>query len=188
MDYHIMAFAWLNRILGLNNGLSHAAQREKTRPLYAAVVREARLPLWYKDGGVADTIDGRFDVLSLVAAQTLLRLEEFGENGVLTMARFAEVFAEDMEGQLREEGHGDVGVGARVETLVSALGGRLGAVRAVRDGKEQMSDMLTRNLYRGKVMEAPSIAAASAQLAAFSTQLSRLSLEQLVEGRGLTHG
>ena len=43
--------------------------------LFGAVVAEARAPAWYRDGQVPDTIDGRFAVLSTVAALTIVRLE-----------------------------------------------------------------------------------------------------------------
>src|SRR3546814_8889050 len=42
----------------------------------------------------------------------------------------SDLFVEDMEGQLREIGINDVVVGKRMGGLMSALGGRLGAIRA----------------------------------------------------------
>ena len=47
-------------------------QRERYRPLYRAVVAAARDPLWYREGGVSDTINGRFDMLAAVLALVLL--------------------------------------------------------------------------------------------------------------------
>lgn len=45
-------------------------------------------------------------------------------------ALLAELFVEDMEGQLRELGTNDVVVGKRMGKLMSVLGGRLGAYRS----------------------------------------------------------
>jgi cytochrome b pre-mRNA-processing protein 3 len=178
-----MAFDWLNRILGRDN---HAAARQQLKPLWQAVVTEARRKDWYLAGQVPDTIDGRFDVLSLVAAHVLLRLEDFGAEGLLAMARFAELFAEDMDGQLRQEGHGDVGVGNRVEELVGALGGRLGALRAVGKGEEPMYAMLSRNLYRGAEVDPQAIAAAASLIAALSARLQTVDLAMMRSGK-LSH-
>lgn len=102
--------------------------REELRPLWNAVVAEARRPSWYAEGGVADTVSGRFDMVCAALACTLLRMERDGglarESVMLT-----ELFVRDMDGQLREFGVGDVIVGKRVGKLVGAMGGRLGAYR-----------------------------------------------------------
>jgi cytochrome b pre-mRNA-processing protein 3 len=44
-------------------------------------------------------------------------------------ARLTELFVSDMDGQLRQEGVGDLVVGKRMGKLVSALGGRIEAYR-----------------------------------------------------------
>ena len=51
----------------------------KLRPAeagYNAIVVRARMPHWYLDGGVPDTIDGRFDMIASVLSVVLLRLEK----------------------------------------------------------------------------------------------------------------
>jgi cytochrome b pre-mRNA-processing protein 3 len=45
-------------------------------------------------------------------------------------ALLTELFVEDMDGQLRESGVGDVVVGKHIGKLMAVLGGRLGALRA----------------------------------------------------------
>jgi cytochrome b pre-mRNA-processing protein 3 len=101
--------------------------REALRPLWHRVVALSRSPELYRDDGVADTVAGRFDMITALLALVLLRLEARGldqESVLLT-----ELFVEDMDGQLRETGVGDVVVGKRVGRLMGALGGRLGAMR-----------------------------------------------------------
>src|SRR5690349_2757781 len=97
--------------------------REDLRPLWNAVVAEARRPEWYARGGVADTVPGRFDMVSAVLAAVLLRMEGRDE-----LARpsvyLTELFVHDMDGQLREFGIGDIVVGKHVGKLVGAMGGR----------------------------------------------------------------
>lgn len=102
--------------------------REAMRPLWHRVVDIARAKSWYAEHGVADTIEGRFDMITAVLALVLLRMErepELVEDSVF----LTELFVEDMDGQLRESGVGDVVVGKHVGRLVSAMGGRLGAYR-----------------------------------------------------------
>ena len=47
--------------------------------LYRRIVAAAREPAWYQAGMVPDTVDGRFDVVALVLALVLLRLEREDE-------------------------------------------------------------------------------------------------------------
>ena len=67
--------SFLSRIFG-----SGRSDRARMLPLYRAIVAEGRDPVWYRDGRVPDTIDGRFDVIAAVMALLLLRLEH-EENG-----------------------------------------------------------------------------------------------------------
>ena len=80
--------------------------REALRPLWNAVVTEARRPAWYADHGVSDTVAGRFDMVCAVLAAVLVRMESSGtmtnESVLLT-----ELFVHDMDGQLRELGVGE---------------------------------------------------------------------------------
>lgn len=103
----------------------HAA----VRPLWHAVVARARAPRLYADLGLADTVAGRFDAITLVLATVLVRMEAEHDLRALT-ARLTELFVDDMDGQLRESGVGDLVVGKRMGRLMSVLGGRIDAVRA----------------------------------------------------------
>ena len=121
--------------------------REALRPLWHRVVGRSRDPAWYRDCGVADTVGGRFDMIVAILALVLLRLERDPESGE-GQALLTELFVEDMDGQLRESGVGDLVVGKHVGRLVSALGGRLGAFRtALADGNgEAGRSALARNV------------------------------------------
>lgn len=105
-----------------------ADPRDRLKPLWHAVVGLSRQPRWYADLGVADTVPGRFDMVSAMISLALLRLER---DPALApdAALLTELFIEDMDGQLRESGIGDVVVGKHVGRLMSVLGGRLGAYR-----------------------------------------------------------
>lgn len=102
------------------------------RPLWHRVVELARDPRWYRPGpdgaGIADTVAGRFDAITLVLTLVLLRMEREAEL-IEPTARITELFVTDMDSQLRESGVGDVVVGKHMGKLMSALGGRIEALR-----------------------------------------------------------
>ena len=119
--------------------------REALRPLWHRVVEISREPDWYVECGVADTVPGRFDMITAVLALVLLRLERdadaAGESALLT-----ELFVEDMDGQLRESGVGDIVVGKHIGKLMASLGGRLGAYRAALAGDAPLDEAVLRNV------------------------------------------
>jgi len=105
-----------------------ADDRQPVRPLWHRTVELARDPRWYREGGVADTIPGRFDAITLVLCAVLLRMER--EPALVPPSvLLTELFVDDMDGQLRQSGVGDLVVGKHIGKLVSSLGGRLGALR-----------------------------------------------------------
>ncbi|CAN5152628.1 hypothetical protein BH09PSE3_BH09PSE3_17740 [soil metagenome] len=147
-------------------------------PLYTAVVAEARKPIWYRDGGVPDTLDGRFDMISLVLSLVLLRLEREDVRGRLPSARLTEKFVSDMDGQLRETGFGDLVVGKQVGFAMGALGGRLGAYR---EGADDAA--LVRNLWRGEEPSVAGLAVTRELVDSLNAKLAVSSFEDLIAGK-----
>jgi len=157
------------------------------RALYAAIVARGRQPHWYIDGAVADTVDGRFDMIAAILALVLLRMETLAAAD--DSARLAEVFVTDMDGQLRQIGIGDIIVGKHIGRMMSALGGRLGAYRAALEGTGagsgagSLEDALVRNLYRGEAPAPEALAHVAQGLREFAAGLSALDLESLRAAR-----
>jgi cytochrome b pre-mRNA-processing protein 3 len=178
-----MAFGFLNKFSGLNTLFRQNDPRGTLRPLYNAVTAEAREEDWYWAAQVPDTLDGRFDMMCLVTALVLIRMEALGEAAQSPMARLTEVFVEDMEGQMRETGFGDVVVGKQVGKMMSALGGRLGACRlAVAPGGD-LAALLERNVYRGSLPAAEAQEAAQSRVRSLVQALDQATLESLMSGR-----
>lgn len=115
--------AFLQRIFG-----TAPDPREAARPLWHRVVEIARQPVWFAECGVADTVPGRFDMISTVLSLVVLRMEDVRELQEPS-AHLIELFVDDMDGQLREFGINDVVVGKHMGRLMSTLGGRMGAFR-----------------------------------------------------------
>lgn len=156
------------------------AKRDETAALYAAVVARARQPHWFLDGAVADTVDGRFDMIAAVLAMVMLRLES-DPAGVPAATHLSEAFVDDMDPQLREIGIGDLLVGKHVGRMMGMLGGRLGAYR---DGLAagDIKPALVRNLYRGEAPAPEALAHVERALLAFRADLDGIALDRLIAG------
>ncbi|MET0250210.1 MAG: ubiquinol-cytochrome C chaperone family protein [Sphingobium sp.] len=127
--------------------LRRSDPRQGLSPLYRAIVAEGRQPHWYVKGQVPDSIDGRFDMIVAILALVLTRLDAL--EATQESVWLTELFVDDMDGQLRQEGIGDVVVGKHVGRMMSALGGRIAAYRAVADNGPALREAIARNLYRG---------------------------------------
>ena len=168
--------AWLGRLWG---------DRTEAAALYRAVVDEGRQPHWFEAGRVPDTLDGRFDMIAAVLATVLLRLEvEPGRPAAALGASLAERFVDDMDGQLREIGIGDIVVGKHIGRMMAMLGGRLGAYREpLRAGSTAgLAPALARNLYRGEPPEAAAVDHVARALVALRDRLATLPLDALAAG------
>jgi cytochrome b pre-mRNA-processing protein 3 len=156
--------------------------REMVHALYQSVVEEARQTHWYEEGGVVDTIDGRFDMVNAVLALVLIRMETLGEIANLASTLLAETFVDDMDGQMRELGMGDVVVGKNIGKMMAALGGRLGVYReGVSSGN--LREVLVRNLYRGDLPTEAALSHTNSGLLALRDRLFSASLDDLMAGR-----
>lgn len=168
---------WLAKILG--------RREEEALPLYTAVVDRARTPHWYLDGQVPDSVDGRFDMIAAILGFVVLRLEQ-EPAGAETSALLTERFVDDMDGQLREIGIGDVVVGKHIGKMMGMLGGRLGAYRAglsEAGPANGIDGALVRNLYRGIAPEPAALAHVRDHLLAFRGTLAATPIADLAEGR-----
>ena len=126
-------------------------------PLYNQIVAKAREPHWYTQGQVPDSVDGRFDMIAAILTLSLLRLEE-DEANAQAMAYLTELFVDDMDGQLREFGIGDMIVGKHIGKIMGALGGRLGAFREAMADEAKLDEAILRNIYRSETADAAAIA------------------------------
>jgi cytochrome b pre-mRNA-processing protein 3 len=165
----------LSRITGKRKDL-----RAPLRPLWQRVVELAREKQWYADCGVADTVPGRFDMVTLVLAMVLLRMER--EPGLIEPSvRLTELFVEDMDGQLRNSGVGDLSVGKHIGKLMGVLGGRLGALReALAAGDAAFAQAIVRNVTMADGGDAAKLAARARVLAA---ELDTIAAEALLAGK-----
>ena len=167
--------SFLARLFGTQND-----PRNQWRPLWHAIVEQAREPDWYRMCGVADTVEGRFDMITLVLSLVMLRMER-EESLAPHTALVTELFVEDMEGQLREAGIGDPTVGKKIGNLMSSMGGRLGTYRKAlaAEDRAELATALKRNVTMAQEDEAHALAERMIRL---HKRLERTSAEDLRKG------
>jgi cytochrome b pre-mRNA-processing protein 3 len=119
------------------------------RALYAGVVRQAREPALYRAGGVADTEDGRYDMILLHMFLILDRLNGATPEPKQLKQDLFDVLFEDLDVNLREMGFGDEGVRRRIQKMVEGFYGRMTAYReGLEGGDGALQAALRRNLFR----------------------------------------
>jgi len=124
---------------------------QPAKDLYAAALGRVRDPLFYREYGVPDTIDGRFDLLLMHIFIMIDRAKDEGSAGaLLSQALFDETFA-NMDQILREMGIGDMGLPKHMRRMMKAFNGRMHAYRKAvqtddNDG-QALQKALARNLY-----------------------------------------
>ena len=114
--------------------------------LYDAIVAQARQPEFYATGGVPDSVDGRFEMITLHTYLVLRRLRAAGETGEPLAQALVDVLFSDMDASLREMGAGDLGVGKRVKQMATAFYGRVAAYETAEKAGD-MPQALARNLF-----------------------------------------
>ena len=136
---------------------AHLQRLFSTRPdeqqaaiIYVQLVEQARLPEFYTQLGVPDTLDGRFEMISLHLFLVLEAMKShFTElphwkplSGLVIESFFA-----DMDRSLREMGVGDTGIKRRIKAMASAFYGRVDAYYTAIESPEQWHEVLKRNVY-----------------------------------------
>lgn len=123
-------------------------KRPRADRLYRAAVLQARRPEFYRELGVPDTVDGRFDLLVLHVFLILRRLRREGAPGRLLAQLVFDTMFDHFDQTLREMGVGDLSVGRKVKAMGQAVYGRAAAYdAALAGGEEALARVLSRNLF-----------------------------------------
>jgi cytochrome b pre-mRNA-processing protein 3 len=120
--------------------------RRQADRLAEGIVARSRLPVFYGRLGVADTIDGRFDLLALHAWLVLDRLATQKAQS-LSQSLIDGLFVQFDEA-LRQQGAGDMGMSRRMTKMADAFYGRLKAYGEAGD-HQALAEAVQRNVFRG---------------------------------------
>lgn len=182
-------FQWLKR---------KAETRRIGHDIYERIVAQARNPVFFRDMGVPDTMEGRFEMIVLHLSLVLDRLKTEGPPGQRLGQRLMEHLITDMDDALRQIGIGDMGVPRRVKKTAAAFverskdymdGLSLDAAKAGQS-KDKLEAALLRHVYgTSDVVPAAICTPSAVKLAAYTRQaaahLGKVAPDDLFDGRGL---
>ena len=143
-----------------------ALRKQEGRRLYDALVSRSREPLFFAGFGVADSIDGRFDLLVFHAWLALAELK-----GAPAAQSLTDTIFTGFDEAMREQGAGDMGIGHKLKAMANAFYGRIAVYDAAKN-EDELAAALAKNLWRGATVHERAHA-----LAAYATS-ARASLKQ----------
>jgi cytochrome b pre-mRNA-processing protein 3 len=143
-----------------------AARKQAGRRLYDTLVSRSREPVFFADFGVADSIDGRFDMLVFHAWLALAELK-----GAPAAQSLTDILFTGFDEAMREQGAGDMGIGHKLKAMANAFYGRIAVYDAAKN-EDELAAALAKNLWRGAAVDARARA-----LAAYAAS-ARASLKQ----------
>jgi cytochrome b pre-mRNA-processing protein 3 len=175
----------LNKEEGMFSWLFRSKKGPEVGPLLADLVASAREPEPFRDLGVADTFQGRFEYLALVSSLVLARLSALGEAGTAVAQELVDAIFDHLDDALRCSGVSDIGVGKKVKKMARSFYGRVEAYRAAMAAPEAdlaLREALARNLYGGSLSPEAVPQGLLARLEALREALEAASLPQLQAG------
>ncbi len=162
------------------------ANRVLIDQIHGEIVTAARAPALYALLEVADSLEGRFEMIALHAGLVIRRLGELGELGAPIAQDLVDCVFRHFEDALREMAMSDTGVARRLKSMAAAFYGRnraYGEALAARDA-EALAAALARNVYgAGEVSKAPRSRDLAAYVIAAAAALERQGIDAFAGGR-----
>ena len=153
--------------------------------LYGAIVAQARLPVFYRDYGVPDTVNGR---LEMILIHTFL-LSRRSRPGAADLQRIGQavfdLFCDDMDANLREMGVGDLAVPKQMRRIGEAFYGSARAYEAALDANDlpALSEAVLRNVFGDEGQRREGAQRLANYIKAADSELSGLPDADLYQGR-----
>ena len=178
-------FTWLtNYLVGSDED---RAANKKARQLYAAIVAQARHPLFYQEMGVADTIPGRFELVSAHMFIVLDRLSKEGGASNPLAQQLVDVMFVDMDDVARETGVGDMGVGPRIKKLARSFQSRLEYYKQAIEGDENgdfprgtLPDAMIEIFFKDDKEQMPRAERLAAYIIEQQARIAKMTSEQII--------
>jgi cytochrome b pre-mRNA-processing protein 3 len=150
----VRARRWLRRF---RPDPADRVRREVADRLYRDLVKQARMPAFYRDLGVPDTPEGRFEMVGLHVALVVRRLRTEGAPGSALGQELFDLMFADMDESLRHIGIGELSVGKHVKRLAGNFYARLVALdeALATAPSAPLAPMLRTNIYHGGPAPSP---------------------------------
>jgi len=165
---------------------SKPAFSEEVQALYSALVAQSRQPVFYTDLEVADTVEGRFDMIVLHAFVVMRRLKEGGDEVKDFAQSLYDLMFADFDLNLRELGVGDMGLARRVPKMAEAFYGRITVYEeglSTSDDDAALKEALDRNLYRKTPVKDESLLAMAHYLRKQAEHFEKTDVNELIKGQ-----
>jgi cytochrome b pre-mRNA-processing protein 3 len=150
---------------------------------YASLTSAARVPFFFSDLGVPDTVMGRFEMLSIVMILFFRRTAKSEVSGMELAQEIIDCFFQDIDHSIRELGIGDQGVPKRMKKLAGMFYGRLESYAAALDAKDvdDLAVALSRNIHP-KVETAQPMRGLAEWMLSAEAELSTISEDEIARG------
>jgi cytochrome b pre-mRNA-processing protein 3 len=128
-------------------------RRSQNKPLIdrlnGEIMAAARQPTFFTEYGVADTVEGRFELLCVLATTTMRRIEKLPAPGPQIAQELTDAVFAGFDIALREIGVGDLTVPKKMKKMAQGWLGRGVAYRAALDAGDVagMALAVARNVY-----------------------------------------
>ena len=126
-----------------------SGNRQLIDAIHGGIVAASRQPALFADYGAPDTVEGRFELLTLHAALALRALRQASPPGPAMAQDLADAVFRHLDRALREMGVGDLTVPKRIKAMAGAFVGRCAAYGAALDSSDDMAleAALMRNIH-----------------------------------------
>jgi len=155
--------------------------RELIERLHAHVVEASRRPELYLEGGLPDTMEGRFEALTLHALVVLRRLRELPPPADDVAQELVDALFAHLEIALREMGIGDFGVPKRMKKLASAFFDRTSKYDPLIEAKDGTA--LAAELADRLGLASPRFQPFADHLLVSEAKIAGLTLDEILAGR-----
>ena len=166
--------------------------RDDAIALYSAMVEQARDAAFYERYEVADSVEGRFELIALHVFLAMRALKGKGQDARQLSEAMVEVMFQNLDDGLREMGVGDLAVGRKIRKLAENYYGRVGVYDAAlegagagadepADGPDALATAISRNVYERE--DAPFALGLAAYVRAASAAVEACSFDDLRAGK-----
>jgi cytochrome b pre-mRNA-processing protein 3 len=132
--------------------LAKSPTRKAAERLHAGAAAQARAEALYARMAAPDTVEGRFELLTLHVILLIDRLREGSDEALAVRQALFDAYISNLDGALREMGVGDLSVGKRMRKLGEAFYGRARACEAAfaaLPDTRLLGDLLSRTVFDG---------------------------------------
>ncbi len=153
---------------------------------YSTLTSMARVPFFYSDLDVPDTVMGRFEMLSIVMILFFRRTAKSDSSGQELAQEIVDAFFQDIDHSIRELGIGDQSVPKRMKKLAGMFYGRVETYASALEGKdsEALATALRRNIYP-KTEDGPAMRGLAAWMLVAEAALAGVSEDDISRGQAV---